>query len=203
MIDVLAPWLAGAVRTTTLLLALSVATGVLAQGVTVIGTIDATLDGEEHRWYQIELSNAGVATALSSWARVRGPSDRPASYDVTLQGFLEPRFLLERAIAISLSLTGSLPADCPCRYDDFSASVVFLEAGSMTDGLYVSDLGGAATVVIETFEPVGGEAYRVEGSFAASLPYVPDIDTGPDLDDVVEVAGRFAVERLPREPVDP
>lgn len=164
------------------------------QAATVVGTIEATVDGRARSWYQIELGTGDSATPLSSWRQVT-----PSVHDVTLQGFAEPRFVLDGALAISLSLSGSLPNDCPCRYDGNAASILYLVGGSMTDRMYVSYEGGDAAVVIDVFEPSGDEAYRVEGSFEATLPFVADPAEGPDLDDVVEIAGRFAIDRLPRE----
>lgn len=164
------------------------------QASTVVGTIEATVDGEPRTWYQIELGSGDSATPMSSWAQVM-----PTIYDLSLQGFAEPRFLLDGAIAISLSLTGDLPSDCPCRYDGNAASIVYLVGGSMTDDMYVSYEGGEAAVVIDTFEPAGDEAYRVAGSFEATLPFVADPGEGADLDDVVVIAGSFDIARLPRE----
>lgn len=165
-----------------------------AQEPVVLGTIDATVDGEAQRWYQIELQGDEDTTPLSSWSRIG-----PTTYDVTLQGFIEPRFMLERTIAISLSLVGGLPTDCPCRYDTFSSSIVYLVDGSMTERLYVSDEGGDSVVVIEAFEPAGDGTYRVEGRFEASLPFVADMRAGPDRDDVVDIVGGFVVDHLPEE----
>ena len=71
--------------------------------------------------------------------------------------------------------------------------------GSMTDRMYVSYEGGEVAVVVSVFEPVGAEAYRVEGSFEASLPFVPDPNEGADLENVVDLAGSFAIDRLPSD----
>ena len=164
------------------------------QAVTVVGTIEATVNGEPRSWYQIELGSGDSATPMSSWARVM-----PTIYDVTIQGFVEERFVLEGALAISLSLSGGLPSDCPCRYDENTASILFLIGGSMTDSMYVSYEGGDVAVVIDVFEPAGDETYRVEGSFEGTLPFVADPGAGPDLDDVVDIEGTFDIARLPRE----
>jgi hypothetical protein len=184
-------------RSAAVLLVLALVTSVWAQDATILGTIDGTVDGEPVQWYQIELPGPGGATPLSSWS-----SPFAGIHEVTLQGFQEPRFMLEGAIAISLSLTGGLPTDCPCRYDAFSASLLYLSEGSMTESLYVSDEGGDASVVIDVFEPVGEDAYRVTGSFEARLVFVRDLASGPDPDDAIDVAGTFTIEPLPREPLD-
>lgn len=168
------------------------------QEVAVLGTIDGRIDGEPQRWHQIALQGSEGTTPMSSWSRVPSRT-MPTIYDVTLQGFIEPRFMLERTIAISLSLIGSLPSGCPCRYDTYSASIVYLVEGSMTERLYVSHEGGDAVVVIDRFEPVGNGAYHVQGTFEASLPFIADLRGGPDPNDVVDIVGEFEVDRLPQE----
>jgi hypothetical protein len=185
------------VRVVFVLLALVVGAA-SAQDATVIGTIDATIDGEPVSWYQIEIATEEGPAPLSTWSNLM-----MTIYDVTLQGFLEPRFMVDRTLAISLSLTGGLPEGCPCTFDDFSASVLYLSGGSISGDLYASDEeGGSATVVLDVFEPIGDGAYRVEGSFDATLVYVESFAAGPDPDDTIEIAGDFVVERLPEDPLE-
>lgn len=185
------------VRAVLVLLALAIGSA-SAQDASVIGAIDATLDGEPMRWYQIEIATDEGPAPLSTWSNLM-----MTIYDVTLQGFLEPRFMVDRTLAISLSLTGGLPEGCPCTFDEFSASLLYLSGGSLSGDLYASDEGGGtATVVIDVFEPVGDGAYRVEGSFEATLVYVESFATGPDPDDTIEIVGDFVVERLPEDPLE-
>ena len=189
--------LARAIGTLFVLFAL-LAGSASAQDATVIGTIDATLDGEPMSWYQIEIATDEGPAPLSTWSNVM-----MTIYDVTLQGFLEPRFMVDRTLAISLSLTGGLPEGCPCTFDDFSASVLYLSGGSISGDLYASDEeGGTATVVIDVFEPVGDGAYRVEGTFEATLVYVESFAAGPDPDDTIRIVGDVVVERLPEDPLE-
>ncbi len=164
---------------------------------TVIGTIDATLDGEAMTWYQIEITTPEGTASASTWSNIA-----MTLHNISLQGFVEPSYALDGALAISVSLMDGLPEGCPCTYADFEASVLYLSSGSMFSDLYTSDEeGGAVTVVIDVFEPIGDGVYRVEGSFEATLVYVESMTAGADPDDSIEIVGDFVVERLPEEPL--
>jgi hypothetical protein len=164
----------------------------LAQDATVLGTIEGTVDGEPRSWVQIEVPGQDGPQPLSSWA-----NSFMTVHDVTIQGFAEPRFLLQDALSISVVDSSGLPTDCPCTYDETAASVLYLSSGSMTEDLHMSDDGGSVRLTFDVFEPIGEGVYRVEGSFEATLPFRESPLASPDLERAIEVAGTFTVDRLP------
>ena len=181
-----------------LVLAVAAAFGVASaqatteSGTTIVGTIEAAIDGEPVTWYQIEVDSPEGPAPASSYTNIM-----MTLYDVTLQGFIEPSFSFDRTISINLSLFDGLPEACPCTFADFQASMLYLSGGTLTGDFYTTDEdGGTATVVIELFEPLEDGAYRVEGSFEATLVYVESMSAGADPDDTIRIEGVFVLERL-------
>jgi hypothetical protein len=91
------------------------------------------------------------------------------------------------------------PSDRPRTHDGSVASLMDLSQGSLSENLDLSDEGGDARLGIDRLEPVEEGAYRLEGSFEATLPFRADVTSPPDPDDVVEIEGDVVVERLPED----
>lgn len=173
-----------------LFVGLAVAQAQNAQDATVIGTIDATLDGEARTWYLLEFATDDGPQATATWSSIMG-----MVVSVSLQSHPEPRYQIENALALELSLR-SLPSDCPCDYGSEQVSAMYWPESSMLANVHVSDAGGSAQATVTTFEEIAEGVYRLAGTFSAELPLLPQMNAEPDMSQVATIEGTFVVERL-------
>lgn len=167
-----------------------------AQDATVIGTIDATLNGEAGTWYLLEFATDEGLQPTATWTSIMG-----TMLDLSLQAHPEQRYVVENALSLTLSLF-STPSGCPCSYGPDEVSVMHWPESSMFENVHSSDDGGTAEATITDFEEISEGVYRVEGTFSAEMPLVPEIGQAPDLSQVATIEGSFVVERLPESDVD-
>lgn len=165
------------------------ATG-LAQDVT--GTISARLGDEVRTWSTIGTATDDGYQATASWT-----SFMDSFVTISIQGHTEAAFRVEGTLSIDATHFGSFPTDCPC--DISEAEVMYWTSSSMFENVYV---GEDAVVTLTTVEPLGGDAYRIEGTFSATLTFYPSALGEPAGDDTLAVEGSFVIERLPRESLD-
>lgn len=168
------------------LLALLALTPAHAQDATVTGTIDATVDGEPLRWTTLTFTADGEVTNTAEL------EDYGFLVHVTLQGHVEPRYLLRQALVLSADLFGGLGA-CPCAGSE--PELFYFVAGSMFANGHKADEG---TFVVETALPLEDGRWHLTGRFAFDAPFFADLLFGePDLDRVLRIEGTFDVEAAP------
>lgn len=167
-----------------------------AQDATVIGTIDATLNGEAGTWYFLEFATEEGPQATATWSSIMG-----MMLDLSLQAHPEPRYAITNALSLNLTLF-STPSGCPCAYGPDEVSVMHWPGSSMFENVHMSDDGGTAEATVTVFEEIAEGVYRLEGTFAAEMPLVPALGQAPDLSQVAMIEGSFVVERLPESVVE-
>lgn len=162
-----------------------------AQEATVIGTIDATMNGEAGTWYLLEFATDEGPQPTATWTSIMG-----VMLDLSLQAHPEQRYAIENALSINLSLFSS-PSGCPCTYGPDEVSVTFWPGSSMFENVHSSADGGTAEATITVFEEIAEGVYRLEGTFSAEMPLIPRLGQEPDMSRVAVIEGSFVVERLP------
>jgi len=168
------------------LLALLALTPALAQDATVTGTIDATVGGEPLRWTTLTFEAGGEVTNTAEI------EDYGGFAHVTLQGHVEPRYLLRQALVLSVDLFSGLGA-CPCTGTE-PELFYFVEGSMFANGHKAED----GTFVVETAVPLEDGRWHLTGSFAFDAPFFADLLFGePDLDRVLRIEGTFDVEAAP------
>lgn len=68
---------------------------------------------------------------------------------------------------------------------------------TMLENVHSSDAGGSAEATITTFEEIADGVYRLEGTFSAEMPLLPQMNAEPDMSQLATIEGSFVVERLP------
>ncbi|MDZ7708214.1 MAG: hypothetical protein U5J97_10070 [Trueperaceae bacterium] len=191
------PIVASRLRFLAMIMALFVGLGVAqaqdarSQEGTVIGTIEATLNGEAGTWYVLEFATAEGPQATASWSSIMG-----VMLNLSLQSHPQRRYALEKTLSLEFSLY-SPPSDCPCSYGSEQVSAMYWPESSMLQNVHVSDAGGSAEGTITTFEEISEGVYRLEGTFSAEMPLLPQMNAEPDMSQVATIEGSFVVERLP------
>lgn len=171
-----------------LLLGFSLGSAVAQNEVT--GTVRATLDGTEREWVTLMLEGEETDMPSAAWHEMMGMITT-----IAIQAHPEPRFAIADTLTLEV-VTFEFPSDCPCTYQD--ASVMYWTTDSLLEDLYTAD---AATVVITSMEPLGDDAYALEGTVDATLSFMPTVHEGPDASDTIAIAGTFSIDRMPRNTV--
>ena len=162
-----------------------------AQEATVIGTIDATLNGDASTWYVVEFATDEGPQATASWSSIMG-----VMLTVSLQAHPEPRYAIEDTLSLDLSFF-SPPSGCPCSYGSDEVSVMHWPESTMLENVHSSDADGSAEATVTVFEEIAEGVYRLEGTFSAEMPLLPRMNQEPDMSQVATIEGSFVVERLP------
>lgn len=152
------------------------------------GLIEGTLNGEEHTWYTFRSSDPAVVPT-ANWFDIMGMFT-----SVSIQGHSELRYSLENAFTIELTLFDELEA-CPCTLTD--AMITWWQTE-----LYPHYHAENGTVNVEESELIGDGAYRLIGTYEATLVLQESMFADPDPNDTVEAAGRFIIDWLPEDPLD-
>lgn len=161
----------------------------MAQNVTVNGTIDASIDGEARRWTTLYVADTEEGTQSSASFHRLGFGNM---LDMTVQGHLtEGRFQVAGALSISAMLMGGVPSDCPCTVAD--PEILWFAGTGMFEDVYESI---SAELVFESVEPVGENAWRVEGRFSGVLAFIERVGMEPDESKTVTIEGTFAVDPM-------
>jgi hypothetical protein len=155
-----------------------------AQDATVTGTIEGRVGDTPMVWYTLQFEVEG---ALQDTVEVE---DYGFQVDVTIQGHVEPRFLLREALVISAGF-GALTG-CPCTAD--FVEVFYLAEGSMFRNVYRAEEG---SLVVASATALGDGRMRLVGSFSFDAPFHVDAFGAGDPDDVVTITGEFDVEGGP------
>jgi hypothetical protein len=113
-----------------------------AQDATVTGTIEGRVGDTPMVWYTLQFEVEG---ALQDTVEVE---DYGFQVDVTIQGHVEPRFLMREALVISAGF-GALTG-CPCTAD--FVEVFYLAEGSMFRNVYRAEEG---SLVVASAEHLG------------------------------------------------
>ncbi len=161
----------------------------LAQGLEVSGTIQATLGGEARSWNTFGTETVEDYHPTASWSLFM---DSFAT--LSIQGHIGSMFSVENALALELSSFSGFPQDCPCTFTD--ASFMYWTTPDMFSGVYSTEAG---QVTLTKVEPLGGDAYRLEGTFRGTLSQLDLMTDTTNPEDSFEVDGSFVIERLLRD----
>ncbi|MEX2501771.1 MAG: hypothetical protein WD336_05295 [Trueperaceae bacterium] len=163
----------------------------------VLGTVDATIDGEPGTWYALGYdAGDGEEDATVHYQLLFG-----SMFSLQIQAHVEPRYQLEGTLALQGSSFAGVPSDCPCTLSEPEAS--YWSTSAMLEDVYMVDRDAPdAEVILDAFEPIGDDAYRAEGSFRVVVHRYASVMGPPDLDDTLVLEGTFSVDRVPYLDVD-
>lgn len=168
----------------------------VAQETTVIGTIDASLNGQAATWYLLEFATDEGPQATASWSSIMG-----VVLSVSLQAHPERRYAIEDTLSLELTFF-TPPSDCPCSYGSDAISVMYWPESTMLENVHSSDAGGNAETTVTVFEETADGVYRLEGTFSAEMPLLPRMNQEPDMSQVATIEGSFVVDRLPEQVIE-
>lgn len=145
-----------------------------------IGKLTASFDGEDREWHVISVTQ-GERTAMS--ASFGGSKRLPT---LSVQGHPEPRFTTSDVISVSGSwFNGYAPGK-----DVTGVEIIFMPQG-MNKPFYTSDqVPGDASMVLESLD-LSEEAGEAHGTFDGRICLVQELYAEPDLEDCMDVSGRF------------
>lgn len=153
-----------------------------AQDATVTGTVAGTVGGDALAWTTLRFE---TADGVQHTAELE---DYGFVVALTLQAHVEPRFVLDRALVVSVEIPGSLAA-CPCTVTEFE--LFYLLEGSMFSNVHRTEEG---TFVLESATLRDDGLWHLVGRVAVDAPfYAQAIGGEPDLDRVLTIEATFDV----------
>lgn len=155
-----------------------------AQDATITGTLEGRVGDTAMTWYALQFAVEGE---LQDTVEIE---DYGFQVDVSLQGHVEPRFLMREALLISAGFASLAACPCTATY----VEVFFLGEGSMFSNVYRADEG---SLIVESATPLGEGRMRLVGSFAFDAAFHADAFGEGDPDDVIAIVGTFDVEGGP------
>lgn len=155
--------------------------------VTTVGSIRATLGGEEMTWTALAAAEGGDGSSSASY-RIQ-PAFGDSLLILTLSGYTGTRPTIPGMLSITATFSG-VPEACPC-----DAATPTVEYWTGFSDMYRTS---GATFRLETLERGPGGILSVAGSFSGTLAADGDFEgaEGPR-----PIEGTFSVERVSPSPV--
>lgn len=146
-----------------------------------IGTMSAELDGEQREWQTLSVPSEGTATA--EFRDLGGPMT------ISIQG-LDPDAanILHGTFSIETTLMGS-----GAGASSFGASMSYFPEG-MSGAFYTSAEEDQTLSLQFSALDVTSDPGKAEGTFSGRMCRLDNFSSPMDMDDCIEVEGRFATE---------